>query len=145
MNGIRATTIRLGCVGLAVALLAGAPRLGAGATTLRWKFKEGEVLRNIRVGRRPPSLDRPRTPRARRSSTTLIGLVDGHDLDRQGRSTGPQGVASVVQTIDRLRTTATLPFGKVTFDSTDDKPRRSTSPAGPLFKMLVGAEMSPRS
>jgi hypothetical protein len=56
------------------------------------------------------------------------------------KSVDATGVATMTQTIDRIRTTAELPMGKATFDSKE--PKDSGGPAGPLFKMLVGAEFT---
>ena len=134
MNGIRATMIRLGCVGLAVALLAGAPRLGAGATTLRWKFKPGEVLRYESAQVTESKVKEPNGPEI---ATTLTLTMD---LTWTVKEVDPQGVAAITQTIDRIRTSAKIPNGQFAFDSKES--RDATSPAGPLFKMLVGAEFS---
>jgi hypothetical protein len=55
-------------------------------------------------------------------------------------------VATITQTIDRVRTSAASPLGKFSQDSkdlgdlTDPKGFASAGAAGPLFKVLVGAE-----
>jgi hypothetical protein len=103
-------------------------------TTLRWKYKEGEVLRysmdqnTVSVGQDLEGREVKQT----------IGLI--MDMTWTVKSVDASGVASITQTIDRLRTSATAPFGKFSFDSKEAG--TASGAAGPLFKMLVGAEFS---
>ena len=103
-------------------------------TTLRWKFKEGDVLRysmdqtTVSTGQDPSGRELKQT----------IGLI--MDMTWTVKSVDASGVASMTQTIDRVRTTAASPFGKFSFDSKEAGDAASV--AGPLFKMLVGAEFS---
>ena len=107
-----------------------------GKTMLRWKFKEGDVLRysldqtTVSIGQDPTGREIKQT----------IGLV--MDMTWTIKSVDATGVASMTQTIDRVRTSASLPFGKFSFDSKEAGD--ASSVAGPLFKMLVGAEFSSR-
>ena len=103
-------------------------------TTLRWKFKEGDVLRysmdqtTVSTGQDPGGRELKQT----------IGLV--MDMTWAVKSVDASGVASMTQTIERVRTNVASPFGKFSFDSKEAGDAASV--AGPLFKMLVGAEFS---
>jgi hypothetical protein len=124
---------------LVFALATAAPLFGAevestAKTTLRWKFKAGEVLR---YAMDQTTVSTGQDPEGKEMSQS-INLV--MDMTWTVKAVDPSGLASVVQTIDRIRTTATLPFGKITFDSKEAA--SATSAAGPLFKMLVGAEFT---
>lgn len=122
---------------LILALATAGPLLGAepqAKATLRWKFKAGEVLR---YAMDQTTVSTGQDPEGKEISQT-INLV--MDMTWTVKAVDPSGSASVVQTIDRIRTTATLPFGKVTFDSKEAA--AASSAAGPMFKMLVGAEFT---
>ena len=125
---------------VALAMVAALLLVGLGSstanakTTLRWKFKEGEVLRysmdqaTVSTGQGPDGREIKQT----------FGLV--MDMTWTIKSVDASGVASMTQTIDRVRTSAASPFGKFSFDSKEAG--AAASVAGPLFKMLVGAEFS---
>lgn len=133
------TAARAALVALAIVSTLGASVAGAG-TTLRWKFKEGEALRY--------QTDQKTTTKGKDPDGKEItqGLTLTVDLSWAVKAVDPSGLATITQTVDRIRTTASLPFGKVSFDSKESGD--ASGPAGPLFKMLVGAEigfkMNPR-
>lgn len=106
------------------------------AATLRWKFREGQSLHYAMVQTQSMTsrIKGPEPQEFKQGFTLTI------DQTWTVKSVDGSGVASLTQTIDRIRTTADLPGGKVTFDSKE--PKDASSPAGPLFKMLVGAEFS---
>ncbi len=120
--------------------------LGLGATdarakaTLRWKFQPGEVLR---YQTNQTTTSKVKDGDGKEILQTLTLTID---LSWAVKAVDPSGSASLTQTIDRIRTTATMPFGKFSHDSKEAGD--ASSPAGPIFKMLVGSEigfkMSPR-
>jgi Family of unknown function (DUF6263) len=110
-------------------------------TMLRWKFKVGDVLRY--------SMDQTTVttgpdPISGREMKQTLGLI--MDMTWTVKSVDASGVASMSQKIDRVRASAASPAGKFSFDSKEAGD--SATVAGPLFKMLVGAEftskMNPR-
>ncbi|WP_435009766.1 DUF6263 family protein [Tundrisphaera lichenicola] len=121
---------------LGLVLIGGTSPVRAEATKLRWKFKPGEVLRYTMVQTQSMTtkVKRP-TPQEFKQGFTLT-----LDQTWKVKSVDDSGVATLTQTIDRIRTTAELPQGKVAFDSKEKKDIGSL--AGPLFKMLVGAEFT---
>lgn len=129
----RATTIRLACLGLVLGLLGAAPA-GAAGTTLRWRFKPGEVLRYESA---QVTETKVKDPGGAEVGTTLTLTMD---LTWTVKEVDPQGVAAITQTIDRIRTSAKFPNGQFAFDSRNGGD--AAGPAGPLFRMLVGAEFS---
>jgi hypothetical protein len=130
--------------GLAVALLL----VGLGSSmasvqakdTLRWKFKEGETLHysmettTISTGQDP-------TGREVKRSYSLIT-----DMSWTTKSVDASGLATLNQTIDRVRVTVSSPGSKISSDSKEAGEAESLF--GPMFKILVGAEffskMNPR-
>lgn len=133
------TTPRGACLGLALALIAlpsGPARSAnpAEKATLRWKLKEGQVLR---YAMNQNTISTGQDLEGREVKQT-IGLI--MDMTWTVKGVAPSGVASLALSIDRLRTSATAPFGKFSFDSKEAG--AATGAAGPLFKMLVGAEFT---
>jgi len=104
------------------------------ATTLRWKFREGETLRY--------QTDQKTSTKGKDPDGKEItqGLTLTIDLAWAVKAVEPSGAATITQTVDRIRTTATLPFGKVSFDSKESGD--AAGPAGPIFKMMVGSEVT---
>ena len=135
-----ATVTRLRCLGYAIWILGGVAGTSFGATELRWKLQPGEVLR---YESNQTTVSKVKDPTGQEVSQTLTLTMD---LSWKVKEVDQQGVASLTQTIDRIRTSATMPFGKFSFDSKESGD--ASGPAGPLFKMLVGAEfafkMNPR-
>jgi Family of unknown function (DUF6263) len=125
---------------LAVALILSTIAAGAGAeaaaTTLRWKFKAGDSIRYqlVQTQSMTTRVKEPAPQEFKQAFTLTLDQV------WTVKSVDASGVASMTQTIERIRTTADLPIGKVTYDSKESKD--SGSLAGPLFKMLVGAEFA---
>jgi hypothetical protein len=123
---------------LAAALIVSTIAAGseAAATTLRWKFKAGDTLRYqmVQTQSMTTRIKDPAPQEFKQGFTLTIDQV------WTIKSVDDAGVASMTQTIDRIRTTAELPIGKVTYDSKEAKD--SGSLAGPLFRMLVGAEFT---
>ncbi len=125
---------RLGGLALLVGLLGAHLGATAAPTTLRWKFKPGEVFRYESA---QSTVSKFRDPSGQEVGQTLTLTMD---LTWTVKEVDPQGEASLTQTIDRIRTTATMPYGKFAIDSKDGLD--AAGPAGPLFKMLVGAEFT---
>lgn len=108
--------------------------------TIRWKFKEGQVWHysmdqnTVQSGQDPEGREQKQTYNLIMDMTWTIKSVD------------PSGVATISQTIDRLRTTVIGPFGKFSFDSKEAG--NAPGAAGPMFEILLGAEftskMNPR-
>ncbi len=121
---------------LAIAMLL----VGTGAaptpakTTLRWKFKAGDALH---YSMDQTTVSTGQDPSGREIKQTF-GLI--LDMTWTVKSVDASGVASMTQTIDRVRTSAASAFGKFSFDSKEAGDAGSV--AGPLFKMLVGAEFT---
>jgi Family of unknown function (DUF6263) len=138
MTSYRPPAIRRVVLALAMAVLVVGSVQGmataAAKATLRWKFKEGEVFRysldqnSVMTGQDPEG----------RESKQSFGLI--LDMTWTVKSVDASGVASIHQTIDRVRTSATAPFGKFSFDSKEAG--NAPGPAGPMFRLLVGAEFS---
>jgi hypothetical protein len=103
-------------------------------TTLRWKFKEGDALH---YSMDQTTVSTGQDPGGREVKQTL-GLI--MDMTWKVKAVDASGVASMIQTIDRVRASASSPLGKFSFDSKEAGD--AASAAGPLFKMLVGAEFS---
>ncbi len=133
MTTSRATGNRLGCLALAIGLLGTGEGFGA-AATLRWKFKPGEVFR---YESNQTTVSKVKDPTGPEVSQTLTLTMD---LTWTVKEVDPQGQATLTQTIDRIKTTATTPFGKFSIDSKESVD--AAGPAGPLFKMLIGAEFT---
>ena len=130
MTMTRSTVGRTGCLALAVWLLG----VGADASTLRWKFKSGEVLR---YESNQTTVSKVKDPSGQEVGQTLTLTMD---LTWNVKEVDPQGFATLTQTIDRIKTTATTPYGKFSIDSKENS--NAAGPAGPLFKMLIGAEFT---
>jgi len=134
MISTRSPVTRLGGLALLIGLLGSNTGAGAGPTTLRWKFKLGEVFRYESA---QTTISKIKDSTGQEVNTTLTLTMD---LTWTVKEVDPQGGASLSQTIDRIRTTATMPFGKFAIDS--QAGGDAAGPAGPLFKMLVGAEFA---
>ena len=133
MTKTRHIGTRLGCFALVIGLLASGAVAGAKPTALRWKLKAGEVLRYESA---QTTVSKIKDQGGQEVSTTLTLTMD---LTWAVKDVDPQGMATVTQTIDRIRTTATMPYGKFAMDSKDGD---AAGPAAPLFKLLVGAEFT---
>jgi hypothetical protein len=108
----------------------------AAATTLRWKFKAGDSLR-YQLVQTQSMTTRVKDPAPQEFKQGFALTID---QVWTVRSVDASGVASIAHTIERIRTTAELPVGKLTYDSKEAKD--GGSPAGPLFRMLVGVEFT---
>ncbi len=134
MTTIRPLAIRPGSLALALLLVGLGLATASAKTTLRWKFKPGDVLHytmdqtTVSTGQDPGGKELKQT----------IGLI--MDMTWTVKSVDASGAASMTQTIDRVRTSAVSPYGKFSFDSKEAGDAGSI--AGPLFKMLVGAEFT---
>ena len=108
----------------------------AAAATLRWKFKAGDSLRYqlVQTQSMTTRVKEPAPQEFKQGFTLTIDQV------WTVRSVDASGVASMAHTIERIRTTADLPVGRLTYDSKEAKD--TGSPAGPLFRMLVGVEFT---
>jgi len=109
--------------------------------TLRWKFKEGDVLR---YSMDQNTVQSGEDPQGREVKQTF-GLI--MDMTWTVKSVDASGLATLQQTVDRVRTSLVAPFGKFSYDSkefanvTDTKGAvNAPGAAGPIFKVLVGAE-----
>jgi Family of unknown function (DUF6263) len=154
MTTNRLRAIRRAALALSMAiLLAGLGHpiaTAAEKVALRWKFKEGEV---IRYSMDQTTAQTSQDPEGREIKQNF-GLI--LDMSWKVKSVDASGVASLTQTVDRVRTTLSAPGGlKFSFDSKDlgnitDSKGAANVPgaAGPMFKILLGAEfsskMSPR-
>ncbi len=120
---------------LAAAIFLGSAAASApGKVVLRWKFRAGEVLR---YQTDQTTASKAKDPGGQEVNQTVTLTVD---LAWTVKAVDPSGTATLTQTIDRMRTTATTPHGKMAFDSRDAA--AASSPAGPIFKMLVGSEIT---
>jgi len=112
------------------------------AATIQWKFQQGQVLHYTMVQTQSMTTRVKETP----PQEFKQGFTLTIDPTWSVKSVDASDAASMTQTIDRIRTTADLPIGKVSYDSKEAKD--AASPAGPLFRMLVGAsfafKMNPR-
>ncbi len=127
------STARPGLAALAILIGLGAGMAQA-KTTLRWKFKPGDVLHYQTVQSTVTSIQ---DLNAKPVQQTLALTID---LTWTVKSVDDQGKASVAETIDRMRTTATMPYvGKLSDDSKDAD---AAGPIGSLFKFLVGSEFT---
>jgi hypothetical protein len=123
---------------LAVALsLAGGVALASAADTLRWKFKQGEVLRYTMVQETKQQVQ----AKGQKLDTTLTQTVN---LRWKVTNVSGDGVAQIAQTIDRVRTKIQSPVESFEYDSASDKAPEGQAAAilVPLLKSLVGAEFT---
>ena len=134
MTTTRATVRRSWGLALVIWTLGACSGTGQAAATLRWKFQPGEVLR---YESNQTTVTKVKEPNGQEVGQTLTLTLD---LSWKVNAVDPAGVANLTQTIDRIRTSATMPFGKFSFDSKESGD--AGGPAGPLFKMLVGAEFT---
>jgi Family of unknown function (DUF6263) len=121
---------------LAIAMLVvGLSSTMAGAAakdTLRWKFKAGETL-HYSMETTTVSTGQDPSGREVKRSFTLIT-----DMTWTTKAVDSSGLASLNQTIDRVRVTVTSPGSKISTDSKEAGDGDSLF--GPMFKILVGAE-----
>ena len=108
--------------------------IDAAPVTLRWKLQPGETLRYESA---QTTTSRFKDPTGQEVTQTLTLTLD---LTWKVKEVDSAGVATLTQTIDRIRTTAAMPFGKFSYDSKENGD--ASSPAGPIFKMLIGAEFT---
>jgi hypothetical protein len=135
------STLRAIALGLALAVPTGfSGSLAEAKATLRWKFQEGETLKYTSNQVVSTKILDPDGKELKQTTSLVI------DMTWKVKSVeASTGTAVMTQTIDRIRTTASLPFGKFSFDSKEAA--EAPGPAASLFK-LVGAEftlkMNPR-
>ena len=134
MVKIRAVAIRWVCLMAVVGGLGVVESAQAAPTSLRWKLQPGEVLRYESAQTTVSQYKQADGPSVSQTLTLTL------DLTWKVKEVDPRGLATLTQTIDRMRTTATMPFGKFSFDSKENGD--ASSPAGPIFKMLIGAEFT---
>lgn len=124
----------LACLATATLLIVLGASASPAKSTIRWKFKDGEILRysmdqtTVSTGQDP----------AGREIKQTFGLI--MDMTWTVKSVDASGVALMTQRIERVRASAASPFGKFSFDSKEAGD--AASAAGPLFKMLVGGEFT---
>ncbi len=133
---------------VAPALVLGFVLLGLGAstaqaqgkTTLRWKLNPGETLA---YAMEQTTVTSGQDPTGREVKRTISLILD---MTWTIKSVAPSGVATLTQTIDRVRIGVTTPGSKISADSKELGDGESLF--GPIFKILVGAEfvskMNPR-
>jgi hypothetical protein len=131
-------------LGLLAALIAGLHVAPAQAqTTLRYKFKEGEKFHCVTEMKTETQM----TLSGKEFTTTSTFT---YDTTWTVTAVGPDGKATMVQTLDRVRYVQDGPQGKSEFDSR--KAEEPTDPFGkamvPFYKAMLGAEfkvaMSPQ-
>jgi len=123
---------------LLAALLAGAlaPEGAQAADELRWKFKAGENMHYQMV-----QDTQMRTASADRTAKTAIAQTI--DLTWKVSAVDANGVASMTQTIDRMRIKATTQEGTMAVDSASAKNEGPLAQSmAPIFKALIGAPFS---
>jgi hypothetical protein len=108
--------------------------------TLRWKFKAGETLH---YSMETTTVSTGKDPAGRETKRSFKLITD---MSWTTRSVDPSGVATLVQTIDRIRVTVNTPGSTISSDSKEAGEGEGIF--GPMFKILVGAEfhskMNPR-
>jgi len=140
----RGSSIRgLAVVCLCLAALAGTAlgESARAATTLRWKFKPGEVLR-YSMSQKTTNSYKPKN--GVEASTLMSQVVDLHWTVK---GVSPEGVAELTQVVDRVRTRIEGAGQPSAFDFDSDA--KQPPPEGPiaaqlvpLLKTLVGAEFT---
>lgn len=103
------------------------------ADQLRWKFKAGDNMHYQMV-----QDTQMRTASADRTAKTAIAQTI--DLTWKVTSVDAKGVASMTQTIDRMRIKATTQEGTMAVDSASNKNEGPLAQSmAPIFKALIGA------
>lgn len=128
---------RGGLVGLLLLVVAGFGGADAGAATLRWKFQPGEKLHYALEQKTVTSMQGgPQEIKSTMSQTI--------DMEWVVKEVGSDGLASLTQTVTRIRTNIESAAGAFAFDSKDTKDPEGLVAAGliPLLRSLVGAEFS---
>lgn len=135
MRMMTRTAWRWGMAGVLV--LAGLGGSTASAAALRWKFQPGETLHYIMDQNAITSFKGG----AQDIKTTTTQKID---MDWVVKEVGADGVASLTQTITRVRTKIESPFATFEYDSKAGKDPEGPVAAGllPMLKALVGAEFS---
>lgn len=136
MRMLRGSAWRWGVV-LGVLVLAGSGASHAGAATLRWKFQPGETLHYVMDQKTITSVKGgPQDVKSTMSQTI--------DMDWTVKEVGADGLASLTQTITRVRTKIESGFGAFEFDSKEAKDPEGPVAVSlvPLLRALVGAEFS---
>ena len=140
MNSTKRSIMNRRTVVAVVVVLGLAAVVAEAKTTLRWKFKAGEV---VRYQTNQTTVSKFKAPGGAEVTQSLTLTID---LAWTVKTVDPSGSATVTQVIERMRSTESSSFGKMSFDSRD--PAADSSPAGPIFKIMVGSEitftMSPR-
>ena len=102
-------------------LMAGAVRAD---TTLKWKFKEGDVLNYVMDNATEQKIDR-------QGAVIDIGTRFVFDLTWKVKSVAADGTAEMEQTVDRLQFKVTSPFANMDYDSKSEK-----KPEGPIWDQM---------
>lgn len=103
---------------------------------LRWKFKAGESMHYRMV---QDTLIRANVGQTS-SKTTISQTID---MTWKVLEVDAHGVASMTQTIDRMRVKAITPEGTIEADSAADEiPEALRANFGPIFKSLIGAKFA---
>ncbi len=138
------TAWRRSLLGWMVLVALGGPAATAvPAATLRWKLKPGETLRYV-MEQMTETSDKAG---AQESKVTLSQTINWGWAVKE---VGPDGVADLNLTIDRIRTKIASPIGVFAYDSDDKQEPQGLIAAGlvPFLKALVGApftvKMSPQ-
>jgi hypothetical protein len=123
-------------VAIALASMASAAPQVRADDEIRWKFKSGEELHYRMV----QDTQIRANAGARGSKTTIAQTID---MTWKVLEVDADGVASMSQTIDRMRVKATTPEGTMEADSDSEKlPEALAANFGPIFRTLVGAKFT---
>jgi len=93
-------------------------------TTLKWKFKEGDVLNYVMDNATEQKIDR-------QGAVIDIGTRFVFDLTWKVKSVAADGTAEMEQTVDRLQFKVTSPFANMDYDSKSEK-----KPEGPIWDQM---------
>jgi hypothetical protein len=138
MRVIPLTAWRWGLAGLLLLVVAGfRGSTAAQAATLRWKFQPGETLHYAMDQKTITSVKGgPQDIKSTMSQTI--------DMEWVVKDISADGLASLTQTVTRVRSKIESAFGAFEFDSKEAKDPEGPIAAGlvPLLRALVGAEFS---
>ncbi len=108
----------------------------ARAVELVWKFKAGDELHYQMV----QDTQMRMIAAGRTGKTTIAQTID---MTWRITAVDPSGVASMTQTIDRMRLKGLTPEGTLEADSQGNKLSPALAPSmGPVFKALIGAKFT---
>jgi Family of unknown function (DUF6263) len=106
---------------LVLILMASAARAD---TTLKWKFKQGDVLNYVMSNSSEQKMDV-------QGQVFEIGMKMVFDLTWTVKSVAADGTAEMQQTVDRVQVKMTSPFANMDYDS-----KSSTKPEGPIWEQM---------